>query len=47
MHRSKLAGLDAPSFNPQFDRDENESILIALRTALGMGLLGIEPPGLN
>ncbi len=47
MHGSRLAGLDAPSFNPQFDRDENESILNGLETALGLGLLGIGPLGLN
>ena len=47
MHRSRLAGLDAPSFNPQFDRDENESILNGLGPALGLGLLSFRPPGLN
>ena len=39
MHRSKLAGLDAPSFNHQFDIGENESILIWLEPVLGLGLL--------
>ncbi len=44
---SSLTGLDAPSFNHQFDRGENESILIWLRPALGLGLLGVGPPGHN
>jgi len=39
--RSRLTGLDAPSFNHQFDRGENESILIGLKAALGLGLLGM------
>ncbi len=45
LRRSKLTGLDAPSFNHYFDRGENESILIVLRAALGLGLLGVESPG--
>ncbi len=47
LHRSKLTGLDAPSFNHQFVVGENESILIGLRPALGLGLLRIGPQGLN
>ncbi len=47
MHRSRLAGIDAPSFNPQFDRGENESILNGLEPALGLGLLGVGRLGLN
>ena len=47
LHRSMLTGLDTPSFNHQFDRGENESILIGLRTALGVRLLGVGTLGLN
>ena len=36
-----------PSFNHQFDRGEIESILNGLEPALGLGLLGIRPPGRN
>jgi hypothetical protein len=38
MHRSRLAGLDAPSFNHQFVVGENELILIGLEPVLGVGL---------
>ena len=38
-------GLDAPSFNHQFDRGENESILNGLEPALGVGLLSFRPLG--
>ncbi len=47
LRRSRLTGLDTPSFNTQFVVGENESFLIGLRPALGLGLLGIRPPGLN
>ena len=47
MHRFKLTSLDDPSFNLQFDRGENESILIGLEPVLGLDLLGVGPPGLN
>ena len=42
-----LTGLDAPSFNHQFNRDDNESILIGLGPVLGLGLLGVGRLGLN
>ena len=42
-----LTGLDAPYFNQQIDRGENESILNGLEPALGLGLLRIGPLGLN
>ena len=35
------------SFKRHFPGGENESILIGLRAALGLGLLGFRPPGLN
>jgi len=41
LHRSKLTGLDSPSFNHLFDRGENESILNGLEPVLGLGLLRI------
>ncbi len=47
MHRSRLAGLDAHSFNPQIDRGDNESILNELDPALGLGLRGVGGLGLN
>jgi len=40
-HCYRLTALDAPSFNHQFDRGGNESILIGLGTVLGVGLLRI------
>ncbi len=47
LRRSRLTGLDARSFNHQFDRGEIESILNGLKPALGVGLLGFGPLGLN
>jgi len=35
------------SFNPPCVTGENESILIGLGPALGLGLLSFRPPGLN
>jgi len=43
-----MCGSGTPrSFNPQFDRGEKVSILNGLEPALGLGLLGIRPLGLN
>ena len=47
MHRFRLTGLDTPLFNTQFVVGEKVSILFRLRAALGLGFLGIRPPGLN
>ena len=47
LRLSRLTGLIAPSFNLQFDRGENESILNGLRAVLGVGLLGVGRLGLN
>ncbi len=47
LRRSRLTGLDAPLYNTQFIISENESILIGLGPALGLGLLDIGPLGLN
>ncbi len=47
LRRSRLTGLDAPSFNHQFDRGENGSILDKLGPALGVGVLGIGRLGRN
>ena len=38
---------DTPSFNHQFVTGENESMLIRLRAALGLALLGVGRPGRN
>ncbi len=47
LHRYRLTGLDAPSFNHQFVVGENESILNGLEPALGVGLLGFRLLGLD
>ncbi len=44
---SPMKTLDEMSFKRHFLRGGNESILNGLRAALGLGLLGIRPLGLN